>query len=204
MPVAAVASSLRLLTLILLVAIASGCADDDDEPPLVRSELPRLVLQPDDLTPEWSSFDEGRQARADALTGARADPGRFGRLDGWKARYRRPGSVQTEGPLVVESRADLFGAVSGAEQDFDAAVEELEQSTGPSRPVERLDLGDEGRSLVGAAGSTGELVTVTVVWRERNVVATVTANGFSGSLSAADVAELARLQQQRLASARDA
>ncbi len=155
------------------------------------------MLKPADLAQGWAQFDEGRQLRADAPPGPRADAARFDRQGGWKARYRRPGSAATAGPLVVESRADLFAAVSGAEQDFDAAVDALEQSATSSQPVEAVELGEDAR-LLAASSEPGELATVTIVWRERNVVAAVTANGFSGKLAPADVEALARRQQQRL------
>jgi hypothetical protein len=186
---------------LLLVAIAAGCARGGEEQLLQQSQLPQLVLKPADLDKEWTQFDEGRQLRADALPGARSDPNRFERQGGWKARFRRPGSPATVGPLVVESRADLFAAVSGAEEDFDAAVDALEQGAAPSRPVETLDLGDEARLFATGGGEPGALTTVTIAWREQNVVAVMTANGFSGKLVPAQVVALARKQQQRLENA---
>ena len=194
---ARVASASGSLLLILLVSIVVGCTGEDEQL-LVEGALPRLVLQPEDLSGPWSRFDEGRQLRADSLTGERADPGRFERQDGWKARYRRSGSPATEGPLVVESRADVFAAVSGAEQDFDAAVEELEGGAAPSQPVETVELGDEAHSLQSGGGEPGRFTSVTIVWREQNIVAALTANGFSGKLMRADVVALARKQQQHI------
>jgi len=197
-------SALRLLTLILLVAIAAGCGGGggDDERLLAESDLPQLVLRPADLTKDWTQFDGGRQLSSDAPSGERADETRFDRQGGWKARYRRSGTPATQGPLVVVSLADLFAGASGAEQDFDAAVDALERDATSSQPVEDLDeLGDDARLL--ATGSSGpeELATVTIVWREQNVVAVVTANGFSGRLAPDDAIELAQKQQKRLESA---
>jgi hypothetical protein len=185
----------------VLVAVAPGCTGDDDEPLVAESELPRLVLQPGDLEERWVRFDEGRQLRADAPPGVRADPARFDRRGGWKARYRRPGSPATQGPLVVESRADLFADVSGAERDFDAAVDDLERAALESQPVETVELGDEARLLRTGGSEPGQLAVVTIVWRERNLVATVTANGFTGKLAPSDVTALAQKQQQRIESA---
>lgn len=194
---ARVASPFGSLVLILLVTFLAGCSGENEQL-LAESDLPRLVLQPADLTGPWTRFDEGRQLRADALPGERADVTRFGRLDGWKARYRRPGSPETEGPLVIESRADLFAEVSGAEQDFDVAIADLERG---GTAAGLGDLGDEAR-VRSSAGEPGELATVTIVWREQNVLATLTANGFGGKLDEDDVVALARKQQQRIERAR--
>ncbi len=189
----------RSIALVLLASLLAACAGEaKDEQLLTEETLPRVVLQPADLTGSWTRFDEGRQLRADALPGRRGDTARFDRQDGWKARYRRPGSPDTAGPLVIESRADLFADVSGAEEDFGAAIEDLERVAAPSRPVEVVELGDEARSVESGSSEAGQFKTVTIVWREQNVVAMLTANGFSGKLASADVVALARKQQQRL------
>jgi hypothetical protein len=198
--VARVASALAALTLVVLAAVAAGCAGDD-EPLVAESELPRLVLQPGDLEQDWVRFDEGRQLRADAPPGVRSDPARFDRQGGWKARYRRPGSPATDGPLVVESRADLFADVSGAERDFDAAVDDLERAALASQPVETVELGDEARLLRTGGSEPGQLAVVTIVWRDQNLVAAVTANGFTGRLAPSHVTALAEKQQRRIESA---
>ncbi len=61
-----------------------------------------------------------------------------------------------------------------------------------------VELGDEARSVESGSSEAGQFKTVTIVWREQNVVAMLTANGFSGKLASADVVALARKQQQRL------
>ena len=48
--------------------------------------------------------------------GPRSDPERFGRLDGWIARFRRPGSPPTEGPLVIDPYRPLRLHRGGAQQ----------------------------------------------------------------------------------------
>ena len=194
---AKVASPFGALILILLATVVAGCTGEKERL-LAESDLPRLALQPSDLSQQWIRFDEGRQLRADAPLGERGDATRFDRLDGWKARYRRPGSPETEGPLVIESRADLFAAVSGAEQDFDVAIADLERS-GTAGGLG--DLGDEAR-VRNIAGEPGQLATVTIIWREQNVLATLTANGFGGRLEEDDVVALAHKQQQRIERAR--
>ena len=109
---------MRLAALVLVAAVLAGCSGGS--PTLPASALPRLVLQPGDLPPGLERFDEGRQAKADQPGGARTAADRFGRLGGWKARYRRTGSATVAGPLVVESRTDLFESDDGAKDELEA------------------------------------------------------------------------------------
>jgi hypothetical protein len=174
---------------------ASGCMGGGGrayEP----ADLERMVVQDDDLPPVWRSFDVGRQVRADRPTGARSDPSRFGRLDGWKARYRRPGSPRTVGALVVESRADVFEDDEGARSDFDAYREELAASE--AGVEEESGLGDEA---IVATVLQGEVRFYTVVWRHRNAVASINLNGFDRRLTRGDAVDLARKQQARIETA---
>jgi len=193
---------------LVLAAVLAGCSplgDDSAEPAIPETSLSAVVLQPEDLGDDFSRFDEGPLAIADAPAGERADPERFDRIGGWKARYRRPGSAVTAGPLVVESRADLFETSSGAERELGAHRDELEpQALHPSGAdlVEVEELGDEAVALTqGSGDAPGTVVSHTVAWRYRNVSASVTANGFRGKLRLAHVLGLARAQQRRLAGA---
>jgi hypothetical protein len=180
---------------------AAGCmSDDDDEAAIERRQLPQLVLQPRDLPDMWTQFDAGRQLRADAPPGERNDPSRFGRVEGWKARYRRPGSATTAGPLVIESRADLFEDSGGAESDLEAAKQALGAS---GRPFDAPELGDESYAVTAGDETAGSVRFFTIVWRHANVLATLNVNGFHGRVQPADVVELARKQQARIARAAD-
>lgn len=178
-----------------VVAIAVVGCMSHEEAAVERKELPQLVLQPRDLPAGWIQFDGGRQLRADAPQGERSEPTRFGRVEGWKARYRRPGSPSTEGPLVVESRADLFDDSGGAESDFEAAVRELAAG---GRPLDAPDLGEEAHARTSGDERKGGVRFFTVVWRDANVLATLSVNGFHGRVEAEDVVELARKQQARI------
>jgi hypothetical protein len=184
----------------------AGCSPLGDEsgPTIPAAALPTLVLQPDDFHDAFIRFDEGPLALADSPGGERADPARFGREGGWKARYRRQDGVEARGPLVVESRVDLF-AGSGAEKDFELHRGELElQARSPSdlALVELADLGDEAVALAPREDAEpGSFVSVTVAWRDANVNASVTANGLGGRLQLVDVVALARMQQKRIATA---
>jgi hypothetical protein len=181
--------------------LLAGCSGDDAS--VTRAELPQVVLQPADLTRVWTQFDVGRQIGPDAPPGARADPSRFGRTEGWKARYRRPGSQSTRGPLVIESRADLFEDDDGAERDFELL--ERDPTEGLGSAAERLEapsLGDEAVAASFVQGQQRRAVRFYVIaWRHGNVVAALRANGFADSFTLDDVLALAAKQERRLARA---
>jgi hypothetical protein len=184
----------RAAVLLLALALA-GCSVGDEGTSILESELERLVLQPEDLPMTFVRFDEGRQASTDQPAGGRADPTRFGRTDGWKARYRRPGTARTTGPLVIESRADAFDSVSGAEDDFEAARDELGADASGWQPIDEPGVGDE--SFAGTFVQ-GRVRYYQVFWRDDNATAMVDVNGFEGRLAFADVLALARKQQKRI------
>ena len=181
--------------MIVLTLVLAGCSGDQSR--VAEADLSEVVLQPADLSGSFERFDEGRQASADQPdAGARADTARFGRVDGWKSRYRRRGGVEIRGPLVIESRADLFTSSGGAEDELDEVARE--------RAVEPTDrnLGDEAVVVsTTQAGFPRPLRTFVVYWRSANVVGAITANGFQGRVSDQDALRLARRQQARIAAA---
>jgi hypothetical protein len=186
---------LALLTAALLLA---GCSlgGDGGDATVEQGELKGVVLQPGDLPASFVRFDEGRQAIADAPAGARSDPERFGRIEGWKARYRRAGSTETTGPLVVESRADVFESVSGAEDDL-AAFE-----TAGYTSIEAPAMGDETRAFETLQSGAGEGVRYyQFAWRKDNATASLLVSGFEGKLTLEEAVELARKQAERLSRA---
>ena len=165
-------------------------------------ELPRTVLQPEDLPPVFSRFDEGRQVLADNPGGNRNDRDRFGRRDGWKARYHRSGTPQTAGPLVVESRVDLFESSSGAKDDLQAARDDLTEDELEWQPIDEPGLGDESFAATVVQPGLGEGVRhYHVYWRSDNVTAFINVNGFEGRLALEEVLELARKQDARISEA---
>jgi hypothetical protein len=180
-----------------MVVVLAGCTvGGDDEATIERKELGRTVLHPEDLPRIFVRFDQGRQIRADALPGRRADPVRFGRIEGWKARYRRSGTTNTAGPLVIDSRSDLFDSSSGAKDDFGAARDDLGDSEFGWNPIDEPGLGDESFA---ATFVDGRVRYYQVFWRDDNATATLNVNGFEGKLALGDVLELARKQQRRIA-----
>ncbi|HEX2432371.1 MAG TPA: hypothetical protein VHI55_00340 [Gaiellaceae bacterium] len=187
---------------LLLVLFLGGCSLGGDDSTIAVSTLPRIVLQPPDLSPAFLRFDEGRQINADAPSGRRSDPARFGRQDGWKARYRRAGSQQTPGPIVVESRADVFKSSDGAKDDLDAARADLEDSELDWQPIDEPGLGDESFAATHVEPGLGKGVRYyQVYWRDSNVTASLSLNGFEGRFPLADALELARKQEKRIGEA---
>jgi hypothetical protein len=184
--------AMRRVALLLAAVAAAGCMGGDGMR-LETNELPRIVLQPGDLpSPSgWVRFDEGRQGVAEQPRGERADPGRFGRVQGWKARYRRSGATAaTKGPLVAESLVDVFEAGGGAEDELDARRADLGEGW---RTLDDPELGDEA---LAASLTQGNVSFYLVAWRFDNATASINANGFELSLE--DALALARKQQRRM------
>ena len=106
---------------------------------------------------------------------------------------------QRQGPLVVESRVDLFAADDGARKDYGAYLLQYHDAAGKALG----GLGDEAHSFTFTTGSGQfEVRYYTVAWRERNATASVSVNGFDGKLTLADALKLARAQERRMAAAR--
>ena len=97
-----------------VVLALSGCGSKSQT--IGTKNMDRLVLKQQDLGSPFTSFSSGPQTRLDNQGTPRADATRDGREGGWIARFHRPGSAATQGPLVVESRADVFKAESGAKK----------------------------------------------------------------------------------------
>ena len=162
----------------------------DDSQAVDAADLKGLVLQPDDLPRVFLRFDEGRQTRIDQPGGTLADVDRFGREDGWKARHRRPGSPSTKGPLVVESKVDVFNDSGGAQSELEAERDEVVEGLHLENGAPKL--GDESFVATGTQGSGRFAVRFYLVgWRHENAAATVLANGFEGKLTRTAVVELA-------------
>jgi hypothetical protein len=191
---------MRALGLLTIVALLAGCSlgGDDDSAAVDAGQLEQLVLQPDDVPREFMRFDEGRQLAAER----RFEEPRFGRQDGWKARYRRSGTPATEGPLVIASLADVFESQSGAE---DALAEQralLDEGDLGWEPVEAPAVGDEAIARTVVEGSGASRVRFFVVaWRDANVTASLEVNGFADGLDVNDAVELARKQAAHIESA---
>jgi hypothetical protein len=194
-------------TALILVSLAlGGCSfgDEDGGPTASAAQGERLVLSADDVGRPFAQFDEGEQRRTD-MAPPRDDPDRFGREGGWKSRFQRGGTTSTRGPLVIESRADLFETVGGANDDFDLYKEALDQlaSGAGGETLERGPrLGEESYAVTFRQGAPPTAVRhYAIAWREGNVTGYVFANGFDGRMTLAHVVALARKQEQRIARA---
>jgi hypothetical protein len=187
----------RILALAGL-AVLTGCSHGGGAA-IRESQLPTLVLQTADLPRGFSEFDSGKQARIDAHPGPREDSARFGRIDGWKARYRWSGAQSARRLLVVESRADLFDSAGGAAKDLDAYRSELgKPAAGSGAQVTKLEPPALGDEAIAFRSKQGSLVFVTVAWRRANATASILAEGFAGRFELQDAYALARRQAQRL------
>jgi hypothetical protein len=200
---------LRRLTFAFLALLALACGGcmggDNGEAEITKADLRRLVLQPEDLPQVFTQFDVGELGRSDIRSGPRADPRRFGRETGWKARYSRSGSAETAGPLVIESKVDLFGDEEGADRDLEAYRGELEATVkqiGKGRRLPAVEVGDEAILFSATQGSGRRAVRFyALAWRQANVTSSLVVNGFEGGVFVDDVLRLARKQQQRIAAA---
>jgi hypothetical protein len=159
--------------------------------------LNTLVLQQQDVGPAFEPFNSGPQVMLDNQGTARADPARFGREGGWIARFHRSGSAQTRGPLVVESRVDVFRSTGGAKSDFGEYKTLLGDLPG-SHAIQAPKVGDEATAVAFTQAGTLALRFYRVAWRYRNATASVTVEGFDKKVEPADAAALVRKQQARL------
>ena len=179
------------------LALLAGCSDAREEELVSAKRLPTLVLQPSDLPTSFVRFDHGRIGFTDIQGGPRGDERRFGREGGWKARYKRAGSAETRGPLVVVSFADVFRSTDGARKDLDAYEREFRD--GRWSAVEAATVGDASAAVTLRQGSgSAGLRYYAIVWRERNVTASLEVSGFEGKISLEDALELARRQERRI------
>jgi hypothetical protein len=149
-----------------------------DEGTIPISAVPRLVLRPADLSPAFFPLGEGREGR-----------------NGWRARYRRLGSERTDGPIGVDSRANALESSDAAGDDLEAARTDLDDW----QPIGEPGLGDE--SFAGTRVGS-DVRYYQVHWREDNVTASLALNGVEGRFPFSDALELARKQEERIASQR--
>jgi hypothetical protein len=193
-----------LLLAIAVALLATGCMGDDGGGggggSVSASEGESLVLQQEDVGSEFTQFDRGEQRRAD-LSPPRDDPNRFDREGGWKARFSRTGSPETQGALVVSSLADLFGSADNAGEDFELHKASLDQFVAAGgREVSVSGLGEEAHAVTFEQGPAPNVIHhYAIAWRDGAVTASVNANGFR--LTWPQALALARAQEERIRSA---
>jgi hypothetical protein len=193
---------LRGFVLAAVVAVlGAGCfgGGDGGGGSVSASEGESLVLQQEDVGPEFKQFDRGVQRNAD-LSPPRDDPNRFDREGGWKARFSRAGTRKTEGALVVSSLADLFESDGDAANDFELYETALDQFANAGGRDIHVSLGDEARAVTFTQGVKPNVIRhYAIAWRDGAVTASVTANGFR--LTWPQALALARAQQSRIRAA---
>jgi hypothetical protein len=192
----------RRTVLILAGLLLAGCSGHDGGGPTVSASKGQdLVLSSTDVGKPFTQFDEGEQRRTD-MAPPRDDPSRFHRHGGWKARFQRGGTVKTQGPLVIESRADLFESTGDAGKDFDLykqALDELAFGAAGETVEPAPKLGEEAHAVTFRQGLPPTAVRhYAIGWRQGSVTGYVTVNGFDGRLTLADAVELARKQEKRI------
>lgn len=183
--------------------LAAGCMGDDGGAgggSVSASDGQSLVLQQEDVGSEFTQFDSGPQRRVD-LTPPRDDPNRLGREGGWKSRFSRTGTPETEGALVIASLADLFGSADDAGEDFELYKASLDQFVAAGGREQSVSgLGDEAYAVTFRQGSAPNVINhYAIAWRRGAVTASVTANGYR--LTWPQALELARAQDSRIRSA---
>lgn len=193
---------MRRAALALTLLALTGCSGDDESGSGLPATVgPKLVLAEEDVSRPFIKFDEGEQRRTD-MAPPRDDPDRFHREGGWKSRFQRGGGVRTEGPIVIESRADLFADAGGANEDFDLykeALDELAFGAAGNQVEPAPDLGEESHAVTFRQGVPPSAVRYyAVAWRQGNVTAYVTANGFDRRMTLSHVLDLARKQEARI------
>lgn len=192
------------LLAIAVALLAAGCMGDDGESgnggSVSAAEGESLVLQQEDVGSEFTQFDSGVQRRAD-FSPPRDDPNRFEREGGWKSRFSRTGTRETEGALVIASLADLFGSTDDAGEDFElykTAFDQFIAAGGRKQSVSGL--GDEAYAVTFEQGLAPNVIHHhAIAWRHGAVTASVTANGFR--LTWPQALALARAQEDRISSA---
>ena len=190
----------RVVALLALTAVLlSGC---DSQSAIAKSRLSALVLSQKDMPSGFSEFYNGPQVRLDNQGSARSDASRDGREGGWIARLRRDDSGQTQGPLVIESRADLFKDSGGARSDLAAYRVLFSRTSGSElKTVAVSGIGDEAVGITFTQPGSRPLRFYRIAWRYRNATASVLIEGFDGELSLNDAESLARKQETRMESA---
>jgi len=182
----------------LLVAVSlAGCGGASHS--ISAKDLNRLVLTRQQVGRPFASFDTGPQTQLDNQGTPRANPTRDGREGGWIARYHRSGSTGTKGPLVVESRVDVFKSPGGATKDLAAYGQMFDASPGASRRQLTPNVGDSALGVTFLQPGPQPLRFYRIAWRYRNATASVTAEGFAGKLDLGQALALARKQQRLLA-----
>jgi hypothetical protein len=187
----------RAAAVVLVLAAVSACGGGGSGG-ISADDASALVLHQADLHGPFASFASGPVAGLDTAGTPRADPERWGRKGGWIARFRRAGSATTRGPLVVESRVDVFSGSDGATKDLAAYRKTFEDTGGTARLIKAPALADGAVAMTAVQRGLNTVRFYTVAWRHGNATASVAVNGFDRRVTLSDAAALARRQDARI------
>lgn len=178
-------------------SLASGVAD-------LAAQLESIALQPADLAGiggEFNQFDFGRTASLDSLPPPQAAADRFGRIDGWKARYRRSSDLTT-GVLVVDSRIDLFPDEQAATSDFTAYSERYAtRSRTEGGTTSNPQVGDAATELVIVPADAASVRMAMIAWRRGPFTGQLVVSGLGDIDPGAAATTLATAVDQRMLAA---
>jgi len=179
------------LAIVLLAACDSGSS-------IGANKLSQLVLTASDV-PGFTAFENGPQVRLDNEGTNRTAPTRFGREGGWIARLRPTDSAARKGPLLVESRADLFKASDGAKSDFGAYLVQLTgRNGGDQKTFGAAGLTQDSRGITFTQPGGRTLRFFRIAWRDRNATASIIVEGFDGDVTQQQAIDLALKQEKHI------
>jgi hypothetical protein len=176
----------------LLALQVAAC---DSGSTIAPTKLSQLVLREQDI-PGFTSFASGPQVRLDNQGTVRADASRYGREGGWITRLRPADSTLTAGPLVVESRADLFKTSEGAKSDIAAYRVLFSQLSGDHKAIPVSGLGPDAVGVTFTQPGSRPLRFFRLAWRYQNATASITVEGFDGQVNQEDAMALAHKQEK--------
>lgn len=185
--------------LVACALVITACGAHTAEP-LSDEQLQTLVLQSADLPRTLERFSSDHELRSEQSPILEGDSGRFGRQNGWVARYRRSGNPRLRGPLTVASTIEMFGRSAGASK-YLHAVEKRDREVASLTGLKELRvsaIGATSHGLESAHAPRGSIRYVIVTWREGRFVGIVSASGYAELMSARDVVALARSQEKRV------
>jgi hypothetical protein len=179
---------------LVIVLFAAAC---DSGSTIATSKLSQLVLTEQDM-PGFASFSKGPQVRLDNQGTVRSDASRYGREGGWIIRLHPADSASTAGPLVVESRADLFKTSDGAKSDIAAYRVLFSRLSGEHKEIVVSGLGQDAVGVTFTQPGGRTLRFFRIAWRSQNATASITVEGFDGQVSQNDALALAHKQEKRI------
>jgi hypothetical protein len=164
-----------------LTALVAGCTVGGDEKSIDGSRVDDVVLQQRDV-------------------GASYRPTYVRNLGGHpraEVRYRRALSRRAPAAVMITSTAEVFRSRETAETHLDAARDRVERAP-EWQPIAEPGLGEESFAATAVKSGTRHY---RVFWRAANAAASVQVEAAEDELPLADVLELARRQDDRMAAA---